>query len=237
VNTVLVVPTRARKYRKALYIFDFLLTWLGLTLLCLSIVMLSYSDETFFPAWLFTSLLIVSLIVLVVGGLGGRGAVVSFRKLEEGTQNWWLNSLTVLVGALLLVEFGMLIWLVIEYGALQSDAVSNKTDVLSTVFENSLKEELQQQTELWWDWQKTFECCGYDNNTIPSPLATGKYCTTDHGTSATECKTVLWADIEGEALPLILFLIAFLAMQIVVCVASMCLACIIKAQEPIYRDN
>ena len=173
---------------------------------------------------------------MVVGALGGRGAVVSFRDLENGDRNWWLVSLTIIVGLLLLGEVIMFIWAIIESEIITSDAVSNRSDVLATELEKSIRTELKDQDELWWDFQKALECCGYDNNTIPDPLATGKYCTTEKDTTAPSCKNVLWEKAENQALLVITFVLVFLIMQFVVCVSAMCLACIIKAQEPIYTD-
>merc|ERR1712087_58512 len=87
VNTVLVVPTKARKYRKALYIFNFVLTGFGLTCLSLAIVMLSLSSETFFPDWAIAILLVIAFVVLFVGILGGRGAVVSWGVVSSESAN------------------------------------------------------------------------------------------------------------------------------------------------------
>mmetsp|Transcript_69586 Transcript_69586/g.110532 ORF Transcript_69586/g.110532 Transcript_69586/m.110532 type:complete len:254 (+) Transcript_69586:52-813(+) len=237
VNTVLVVPTKARKYRKALYIFNFVLTGFGLTCLSLSIVMLSLSNRTFFPEWAFQVLLAIAFIVLFIGGLGGRGAVVSFKCLQFGEYNYWLMLLTLLVGILIAAELVAAVWGIVSWGVISSDTASEKSDGFTEAFESSLKVQLQNEPELWWDWQKTFECCGYDNNTIPSSLATGKYCTTDTFTSANACKEQLWQDIADNSLPFAIFGVAFFAIQLTVCVSGMCLACIIKAQEPIYRDN
>jgi len=236
VNTVLVVPTKARKYRKALYLFDFLLTWLGMTAACLSIYMMKNSSGTLLPSWIFTALLVVSLIVLVIGGLGGRGAVVAFRRIEDGEINWWLVGLTMLVGTLLTLELATGIWIITEYTSLTTNSLHSKQDSLSLLFQNSLKSQLDKENEFWWDWQANFDCCGYDNNTIPSPLATGKYCTTNNATSAPECKAVLWAKLGNEAEPLAIFFVVFLLFQFIVCMSALCLGCVIKAQEPIYRD-
>ena len=236
-NTVLVVPTKARKYRKALYIFNFVLTGLGLTCLSLSIVMLTLSSETFFPEWTFQVLLAIAVLVMFFGGLGGRGAVVSFKALQQGTYNYWLIVLTLLIGALIAVELVGGVWMIVSYGFVESDSVENKSDGFTESFESSLKQQLSNEAELWWDWQKKFECCGYDNNTIPSPLATGKYCTTDPTTSYVECKSKLWQDIGDNSIPIAVFAVFFIGIQLTVCISAMCLACIIKAQEPIYRDN
>jgi len=237
VNTVLVVPTKARKYRKALYIFNFVLTGFGLTCLSMSVAMLSLSSETFFPEWAFQLLLFIALVVLIIGCLGGRGAVVSFKTLQHGDYNYWLIVLTTVVGILIAAELVTAVWAVVSLGVVSSDTATTQSDGLTESFEVGLKDQLTNEPELWWDWQKTFECCGYDNNTIPSPLATGKYCTTNTLTSADPCKRQFWADVDSNALPFAIFGIAFFAIQLTVCISSMCLACIIRAQEPIYRDN
>lgn len=237
VNTVLVVPTKARKYRKALYIFNFVLTGFGLTCLSLSVVMLSLSSQTFFPEWAFQILLTLAFIILIIGGLGGRGAVVSFKCLQFGELNYWLIVLTLLVGALIAAEFVAGAWAVVSWNVVSSESAESKSDGFTENFESALKTQLTNEPELWWDWQKTFDCCGYDNNTIPSSLATGKYCTTDPLTSATACKDQLWDDLASNSLPFAIFGVVFFLIQVTVCVSGMCLACIIKAQEPIYKDN
>ncbi len=236
VNTVLVVPTKARKYRKALYVFNFVLTGFGLTCLSLSIVMLSLSNKTFFPEWAFQILLVIAFIVLFIGGLGGRGAVVSFKCLQYGEFNYWLMVLTLLVSLLIATELVGGVWAVVSWGVVSSETADSKSDAFTENFENTVRQQLTNQPELWWDLQKALECCGYDNNTIPSPLATGKYCTTESSTSATGCKDQLWQELADNSLPFAIFAIAFFAIQLAVCISGMCLACIIKAQEPIYRD-
>jgi len=236
VNTVLVVPSRARKYRKALYIFDFVLSCCGLTALIFASIMIFYSNQTFFPNWVFQALLGVGILTMILGALGGRGATVSYRCLEEGSQNFWLILLTFVLGALILVEVLMVVWIAISYGVVSNHAVNAQEKTLSVEFENSLKSKLEQQESAWWDFQKQYDCCGYDNNTIPSPLATGKFCTTDPTLSAKPCKTKVWQDVAHQAIPITVFVFAFLVMQISVCASSLCLACVIKAQEPIYRD-
>jgi len=237
VNTVLVVPTKARKYRKALYVFNFVLTGFGLTCLSLSIVMLSLSSKTFFPDWAFQILLAIAFIVLFIGALGGRGAVVSFKCLQYGDYNYWLMMLTLLVGILIAAELAAGVWAIISWDVISSESATSTEDGFSESFQAGLKDQLQQQPELWWDFQKALECCGYDNNTIPAPLATGKYCTTDPFTTAPGCKDQLWEEIGDNSLPFTLFGTAFFLIQLAVCISGMCLACIIKAQEPIYRDN
>jgi hypothetical protein len=236
-NTVLVVPTKARKYRKALYIFNFLLGGLGLTSVTLSITMLALSSETFFPTWAFNFLLALGIITLVIGGLGGRGATVSYYNLEHGHYNFWLLALTILIGMVMIAELISLVWLIAEYKIIESEAITKQSDYFSEQLEASVRENLSDQPEAWWDWQKSFSCCGYSNNTIPDPLATGKFCTTDPTTSYPACKDQLWEDIADSAIPLALFMVLFFGAQSVVCISSVCLACIIKAQEPIYRDN
>ena len=101
-NTVLIIPTRARKYRTSLYIFDFLLTWLGLTCIGVAIVCLTLRNKLFFPAWLFGVLLSVGFIVIIVGFLGGRGASVSFEKLRNGYANLWLITVCYIYTLLLI---------------------------------------------------------------------------------------------------------------------------------------
>ena len=232
---MLVVPTKARKYRKALYIFNFVLTGFGLTCLSLSIVMLTLSNKTFFPEWAFQILLAIAFIVLFIGGLGGRGAVVSFKCLQYGEYNYWLIILTLLVGILIAAELCAGVWAIVSWGVISSDSAESQSDGFTQSFESGLRDQLTNEPELWWDWQKTFDCCGYDNNTIPSPLATGKYCTTDTSTSAPACKTQLWDDVGSNSLPFAIFGIAFFAIQLTVCISGMCLAVKLFISSYIYH--
>ena len=225
VNTVLVVPTKARKYRKALYIFNFVLTGFGLTCLSMAVVMGVLSDETFFPAWSYFVLGAIAFLVLFIGGLGGRGAVVSFRSLQYGENNYWLILLTALIGMLLAAEVVMVVWGIVSWGVVSSASAQGQSDALTETFETALKDQLTNEPVAWWDWQKTFDCCGYDNSTIPAPLATGKYCTTDIYTTAPPCKDKFWADVSENILPFGVFAGVFVIIQLTVCVSGMCLAC------------
>merc|ERR1712013_808444 len=143
------------------------------------------------------------------------------------TQSTWV---TLLVGLLIACELIAGVWAVVSWGVVSSESANSSSDGLTDSFESALKGQLTEEAELWWDWQKTFSCCGYDNNTIPSQLATGKYCTTDPDTSANACKEQLWDDLAENALPFAVFAAAFFTIQLTVCVSGMCLACIIKAQ-------
>ena len=149
--------------------------------------------------------------------------------------NKLITQLTLLMGAILIIEIAGLVWIGVEYGAVQNDTVTERSESLSNSFERSLKSKLEKQEEAWWDWQTEFKCCGYENNTIPDSLATGKYCTTDEDTSADPCKDQLWEDVGEQALPIAGFIFFFLCLQTAVCVSSLCLSCIIKAQEPVYQ--
>eukprot|EP01084_Bolivina_argentea_P216942 368431_1 len=220
INTVLVVPTKARRYRNALYLFNFILTGFGLTCLSLSVVMLANSRETFFPDWAFQILLSIGFMILLIGFLGGRGAVVSFRCLHTGEYNWWLIVLTFLVTVLIAAEIGSGIWAMTAWEVIKSDTAKSQADAFTETFETKLKQQLNAQPELWWDFQKGFECCGYHNNTIPSSLATGKYCTTDYLTSAPGCKQKMWSNIGDNALPFTMFGIIFVIIQLAVCISG-----------------
>jgi len=174
---------------------------------------------------------------LFIGGLGGRGAVVSFKCLQHGDHNYWLSILTLLVGILIALEMAGGVWAAISWNVISSESADATESGFSETFQSELRNQLGNQPELWWDFQKGLECCGYENNTIPAQLATGKYCTTDEFTTAPGCKTKFWEEIGDNALPFGCFIGAFFMIQMAVCISSMCLACIIKAQEPIYRDS
>eukprot|EP01083_Nonionella_stella_P071070 190650_1 len=236
VNTVLVVPTKARKYRKALYLFNFILTGFGLTCISLAVVMLRLSSQTFFPDWAFSIVLSIGVVIIIIGFLGGRGSVISFHCLQKGDYNWWLIALTLLMSTLIAAEVVGGAWGIVSWGVIKSDTASEKSDAFTQVFEAELKGQLTAQPDLWWDFQKQLLCCGYENNTVPAALATGKYCTTEATTSAPGCKEQIWTEIENNMLPFVIFGVSFFLIQTAVCVSGMCLACIIKAQEPIYRD-
>merc|ERR1712025_313439 len=98
------------------YIFNFVLTGFGLTCLSMSVVMYALSSETFFPNWSYLLLGGIAMIVLFIGGLGGRGAVVAFRTLQYGDHNYWLVLLTCLMGMLLAAEMVMGIWGIVSFG-------------------------------------------------------------------------------------------------------------------------
>lgn len=258
-NTVLVIPTRARKYRTALYIFDLVLTWLGLTCIAMACVMFVLASQTFFPSWMVALLLALGIIVIIVGFLGGRGAQVAFRKLRNGEYNFWLIvvmyctyisnilflksinkkqniQLTIISGVLLLVEVSGITWITIQSGII-NEGTSTATEEYTSKLEVILKNEISRNEDIWWDFQKRFECCGYENSTIPDPLATGKFCTTDENTSADGCKSKLWGQIESQIFYVIGFLVVFLSMQMIICVSSLCLGFLIHPQEPIYRED
>eukprot|EP00485_Elphidium_margaritaceum_P000740 CAMPEP_0202687370 /NCGR_PEP_ID=MMETSP1385-20130828/3069_1 /ASSEMBLY_ACC=CAM_ASM_000861 /TAXON_ID=933848 /ORGANISM="Elphidium margaritaceum" /LENGTH=232 /DNA_ID=CAMNT_0049342151 /DNA_START=53 /DNA_END=751 /DNA_ORIENTATION=+ len=226
------VPAKARKYRNALYVFNFVLIGFGLTCVAMSVSMLRLSSETFFPDWMFQVLLSIAVVVLIIGLLGVCGASSSFDRLQEGKLNFWLIVLTALMSALIVAELVMGVWGIVSFEVVSApEAATTQSSGATEQFETGLREQLRTEPELWWDWQKTFECCGYDNNTIPSPLATGKYCTTDIVTSASPCKLQFWADISSNTLPFTIFGIVFFAIQLMVCVSSMCLGCCLRNKK------
>merc|ERR1719356_2190103 len=97
----------------------------------MAVVMYTLSAETFFPTWSFLLLGGIAMIVLFVGGLGGRGAVVSFRTLQHGDHNHWLIALTCLMGLLLCAELVMAIWGVVSFGVVSSESAQNQSDGLT----------------------------------------------------------------------------------------------------------
>lgn len=195
------------------------------------------SSKTFFPDWAIGLLMAIAIVVLFIGVLGGRGAMIAWEKLSYGNYNYWLIVLTIIVGILMLLELASGVWLVVEFGVISNTSLNEKSDGLTASFENSIKSQMTKESDAWWDWQKQFECCGYDNNTIPAALATGKFCTTSNETSAVACKEKLWADVGEKSLPISIFMILFMLIQLIVFISALCLACIIKPQEPIYRNG
>ena len=132
----------------------------------------------------------------------------------------------------------MIVWIIIESGLIDlGNDAETQTAAAKTTFENILIGELSRNDDLWWDFQKRFECCGYANNTIPAPLATGKFCTTDALTTKPGCKETLWTTVESQIIPIASFGFIFIGMQIIVCLSSLCLGCLIHPQEPIYRED
>ena len=176
-NTVLVIPTKTHKYVNSLYVFNFLLTGLGLTSLLFSFVMLGFRGKTFIPTWVFTILILFSIIVLILGFLGGYGGALSYEKIISGSWNWFLVLLVVIISLLMITEIIIGLWIIIEYIILENTNTNYVS--FTNSMEIALKNSLLDNSELWWDLQKQFNCCGYDNNTIPDPLATGKFCTTN----------------------------------------------------------
>merc|ERR550525_1258953 len=86
----------------------------------------------------------------------------------------------------------------------------------------------------WWDWQKVAGCCGWNNNTIPNTLATGKFCTQDPATSADSCKDTFMT-LTDDSWIVFTFCGVFFLAEVLVCVSASCLACWIQAEEPCYR--
>merc|ERR1712083_1210032 len=112
----------------------------------------------------------------------------------------------------------------------RSANVKEFTGDLMVTFEEKLEEHLTTIPVAWWDTQKFFECCGWDNNTIPHPLATGKFCTTDPSLSEQACQGKLLNTDQAWVYGMF-FGILFVS-QGMVCGSSCCLACWIQAEEP-----
>merc|ERR1712083_819677 len=90
----------------------------------------------------------------------------------------------------ILGELYITVWAVSESGLIQHEMLQSHTDWMTKQIENTITALAEDKPTAWWDWQKVADCCGWVNNTIPDPLATGKFCTTDAATTAPGCKNV-----------------------------------------------
>lgn len=243
-HTVLIVPASTRKYRNALYFFNFLFTGVGLTCLLLGSYMKYTAEETgvegsLLPAWLFNWAIGLGVMAIIFGSIGARGAVLTVTHIEQGTQNWYLIGVTMFFTLLLLIELGMGCMLMIEENSELGDQVGNmeERNFIWQTMDEKIEATWKEKQMSWYDWQKTLECCGWKNNTIPAELATGKYCTDDKETTYPACKPKIWALFTDDLFVMAGMLIVFVGIQVVTCCSSYCLACSIQAQEPCYIDN
>merc|ERR1719433_666792 len=134
---------------------------------------------------------------------------------------------------MLILEIVAVLIILVEAGVIpEVEQVKDITAIVTDKLESSLIDVAKDKPAAWWDWQKALECCGWANNTIPDPLATGKFCTQDTDTSHPPCKEKLLDTGSGwlvGAFGGILFIA-----QSCVCMSSWCLCYWIQAEEPCY---
>lgn len=237
-NAILVVSEeKVQCYRQSLYFFNFILSGLGLALLSMGVVMRVRPDDILLPSWALYWFITLGLFQIIFGVLAARGAVLAKKNIKQGQFNWWLFTFLVAITLVLLFElFIVAISIVKSLDVKQSD-VSEGSDFILDYAENSLKSEMEEREDFWWNWQKSWECCGWNNNTIPDKLATGKYCTTDSFTSAKPCKDDVEDYLVSNVVVLIIFAGVFMMSQMFVCFSACQLACCIQAMEPVYSSH
>jgi len=234
-QTVLIVPSKCKKYRRVLYVLDFILTGFGLTMFCMALAMIFHKDSSaVLPAWTFVWLIIIGSVIVVLGIFSGHGSQVARRKIERGQWNWWLVLVGFLMTVFIVAELYLAVWAISEANIVKNEMLQGHTTWMTGQIQNSIQSLAENKPTAWWDWQKLASCCGWSNNTIPDELATGKYCTSDADTTADSCKDVFMTAITGSWI-ILLFLGLFFIAELMVCVSATCLSCWIQAEEPCYR--
>jgi len=232
-HTVLIVPSKTKKYRRVLFVMDFVITGFGLTFFCLAIAMIFSDLSTVLPDWTFIWLLVIGGTTVVLGVFSGHGSHVAKKKIERGRWNCWLVFVALVCSILILAELTLGIWAIGEAKLIDNELLAEGTSFLSDFFQETIENMARARPTAWWDWQKVGNCCGWQNNTIPDPLATGKFCTADMATSAESCVDVFMDAFQSSYFILIGIALFFIA-EVMVCVSSTCLACWIQAEEPYY---
>jgi len=236
-DVVLVVPTIAQRYRNWLYGFNFVLAGLGLTLISLAVLMYLNPDKVLMPSWSLWYFLVMGLFQLIFGLVAARGAVLAKKRIERGQCNWYLIVFQCFMSLLLLFELLIVAMIVISSLSVKQDEVSGGSNFVSTYLETSMEKEFENRDEFWWEVQKSWECCGWDNNTIPDTLATGKFCTTDSDLSAQTCKGEMTDYVQTNQYYLIGFGSIFMLAQMMVWYSACQLGCCIQAMEPVYSSS
>jgi len=236
-DEILVVPSKAQGYRKALYFFNFILGGLGLTLLSMAVVMYVRPDDVLMPGWLVWYFGVIGIFQLMFGAIASRGAVVAKRSIETGLYNYYLFGFLIFMTTLLIVEIVMICVVVVKESGWNQENVNDGSDFLTEYIEDSLKNEFESREAFWWEIQKSWKCCGWDNNTIPDSLATGKFCTTDMSTSAPACKDDMTEYVKDNSLFMIIFGSVFLLSQMFVWYSACQLGCCISAMKPVYAER
>lgn len=198
----------------------------------------SGTKGTLLPPWVFKWMFILGAFTILFGMLGGRGAVMAVNHIERGTQNWWLVTVVVFFTLVLLIELAGAFLIVMESNQSLGEQVgqSQERNFIFAKVDAQIKETAAKKKIAWWDWQKTLKCCGWKNNTIPAPLATGKYCTDDKTTTYPTCNEKIWDATRGDRTMLVIFSLLFVGVQLVICLSSYCLAFKIQAYEPTYTN-
>eukprot|EP00494_Astrolonche_serrata_P028318 UN28584 len=150
-------------------------------------IMLAKPDDILMPGWLVYWLFTFGFFQLILGGLAARGAVVSKRRIESGRRNMYLDVFLILLTILMMFEMACVIIAAIEASGTEQEELTSGSSAATTYLEDAWVDEMEKRESFWWDLQKNWECCGWRNNTIPHPLATGKFCTTNVVTSAVPC--------------------------------------------------
>lgn len=234
---ILTVPSVHRTYKRTLYIFNFILSWLGLTLVSMGIVMNVLKENVLLPSWMMWWFFGLGAIQLLLAAIANRGAMVFSKNLRQGGINWFLHVFLVFMTLFVLIEVSFAIITAVDQANIAAGNIDDKTNFVMTAVEDQLKEELNERESFWWEWQKSWDCCGWENNTIPDPLATGKYCTTDPAESQDPCKEVMNEYLDKNKAIIIVFAVAFLCSQMFVWYSACQLGCCIHAQEPIYASR
>jgi len=212
---------------------DFVITGFGLTFFCLALAMVFSDLSTVLPEWTFIWLLAIGGTTAILGVFSGHGASVAKTKIERGRWNCWLVVVAIVLSVLILVELVFALWAIGEAKLIDNEVVEEGTLFVSNFFQETIENMAQAKPIAWWDWQKVGHCCGWNNNTIPDVLATGKFCTADASTSAPACLETFMDAFQSNYFILIGIGLFFIA-EIMVCVSSTCLSCWIQAEEPCY---
>lgn len=236
-DDILIVPSKAQSYRKTLYLFNFILAGLGLTLISMGIVMIFKADDVLMPEWLVSYFLCIGLFNLFFGMIASRGAVVAKQRIESGRYNGWLMFFLVFMTTLLIIELVCVGIIVIREANWDQDTVNEGSDFLTDYLEKSLVNEFESRELFWWEIQKAWDCCGWNNNTIPDSLATGKFCTTSAETSAPACKDDMESYIKDNMVFMIIFSSLFFIAQFSVWYSACQLGCCIQAMKPKYARS
>jgi len=236
-DAVLVVPSKSQKYRKILYIFNFILFGLGLSLISMACCLWVWPDKFMAPEWLAWWFISLGVFQCILGSFAARGAVLAKKKIESGRRNHYLNCFIVFMSLLFLFETTVMFVVIVKTADVDQEQLQTVSDTMVDEFEGAMKRELERRKDFWWDMQKTWECCGWKNNTIPDPLATGKFCTTNTVTSYQSCAELFGDFFTKNLVFVIIFAVVFGLSQCAVCCSACQLGCRIQAQEPVYSSH
>lgn len=232
-EVVLIVPSKCKNYRRVLFIMDFVITGFGLNFFALALAMVFSGETVVLPHWTFIWLLVIGGTNVLLGVFSGHGAEVSRRKIERGQWNFWLLFVAFVFTILILFELFLGFWAFGESKLIENEILQDSTSFITDYVQTTIEKLAEAKPTAWWDWQKIGDCCGWQNNTIPDPLATGKWCTHHVETSAESCMDKLIGMLKTQYLILVGLGIFFVT-EVMVCISSSCLACWIQAEEPCY---